>query len=203
MSSPAITHLFASPFGTVRVEADDVALRTLTLADEEHDRTSAPPTPLIAQLMAELDEYFAGKRRTFGLPLAPRGTEFQKAVWTFLQTIPYGETRSYGEVARALGREGASRAVGAANGQNPLWIVIPCHRVIGSSGSLTGYAGGIERKRGLLTLEARGAGGHANGAKRRAAGVVQPADECRSLSPRGPQSSIFCPVTAAPSTLAI
>jgi methylated-DNA-[protein]-cysteine S-methyltransferase len=103
----------------------------------------------------QLGEYFAGRRTSFELPLAPRGTPFQRAVWSALQDIPFGETASYGELARAIGKPAASRAVGAANGKNPLSIVIPCHRVIGADGSMTGYGGEISRKRTLLALEAR------------------------------------------------
>jgi methylated-DNA-[protein]-cysteine S-methyltransferase len=104
---------------------------------------------------AQLAEYFAGRRTRFDLPLAPRGTDFQRRVWAALLEIPFGETASYGELARAIGKPAASRAVGAANGRNPLSIVIPCHRVIGADGSMTGYGGEISRKRTLLELEAR------------------------------------------------
>ena len=102
----------------------------------------------------QLREYFAGKRKTFDLPLKPRGTPFQLSVWNELQRIPYGETRTYSGIARAIGRAAAVRAVGAANGANPIPIVIPCHRVIGSNGSLTGFGGGIDIKRRLLDFEA-------------------------------------------------
>lgn len=105
------------------------------------------------QVRAQLDEYFAGERTDFDLPLGPQGTPFQLSVWAALLTIPYGETRSYGQMAAALGTPTASRAVGTANGSNPLPIVVPCHRVIGSTGTLTGYSGGLERKRHLLDLE--------------------------------------------------
>lgn len=108
----------------------------------------------LAVPIAQLDEYFRGRRRSFDLTLDPVGTSFQREVWRALQAIPYGETRSYGEVARSIGRPGASRAVGAANGANPIPIVIPCHRVIGSAGSLTGFGGGLATKRFLLDLEA-------------------------------------------------
>lgn len=101
----------------------------------------------------QLDEYFAGERTRFALPLAPRGDTFQRRVWSLLTEIPYGETRTYGDLARELGNPGAARAVGAANGRNPLGVIVPCHRVIGADGSLTGYAGGLERKRFLLGLE--------------------------------------------------
>lgn len=107
-----------------------------------------------AEAAAQLDAYFAGRLRRFDLPLAPSGTDFQLRVWEQLRAIPYGETRSYGQLADALGSPGASRAVGLANGRNPLSIIVPCHRVIGANGSLTGFAGGVERKRLLLDLEA-------------------------------------------------
>ena len=103
----------------------------------------------------QLNEYFAGTRQTFELPLAAPGTAVQKEVWRALSEIPYGETRSYGEIARLLGKPKASRSIGAANGRNPISIIVPCHRVIGSDGSLTGFGGGIERKQWLLAHEAR------------------------------------------------
>jgi methylated-DNA-[protein]-cysteine S-methyltransferase len=108
---------------------------------------------VIAETLRQLDEYFAGTRREFDVPLAPRGTPFQLAVWDALRTIPYGETTSYGEIARSVGRPNAVRAVGQANGRNPIAIIVPCHRVIGSDRSLTGYGGGMERKEYLLRLE--------------------------------------------------
>lgn len=101
----------------------------------------------------QLAQYFAGDRTTFDLPLAPSGTDFQKEVWAALRAIPYAETRSYGQLAIAVGRPGASRAVGLANGRNPLSIVVPCHRVVGADGKLTGYSGGPQRKQFLLDLE--------------------------------------------------
>jgi len=103
----------------------------------------------------QLAEYFAGKRTQFDLPLDPRGTAFQKAVWRSLRQIPFGETRSYGEIASTIGAPRANRAVGAANGKNPLSIVVPCHRVIGANGALTGFGGGLETKAQLLALESR------------------------------------------------
>jgi methylated-DNA-[protein]-cysteine S-methyltransferase len=110
--------------------------------------------PVLAEAARQLGEYFAGERRVFDLPLAPVGTAFQLQVWAGLRTIPYGQTRSYGELAAAIGKGPlASRAVGLANGANPLSIVVPCHRVIGADGSLTGFGGGLERKRILLDLE--------------------------------------------------
>ena len=104
-------------------------------------------------VMRQLDAYFAGKRREFDLELAPEGTPFQQRVWQELRTIPFGETISYGELARRIGRPSASRAVGAANGRNPISIIVPCHRVIGSNGSLTGFGGGLDTKRALLDHE--------------------------------------------------
>lgn len=116
---------------------------------------AAAVDPLAEQLERELTEWFAGERRDFDLPLALRGTSFQRNVWEALRAIPYGAVRSYGELAKSLGKPEAVRAVGAANGRNPVSIVVPCHRVIGANGSLTGYAGGLERKRFLLALEQR------------------------------------------------
>lgn len=110
------------------------------------------PAPFAAAVR-QLTEYFAGERRTFDLPLAPDGTAFQRQVWAALAAIPYGGTTSYAAVAEAIGHRGSARAVGAANGANPIAIVVPCHRVVGSDGSLTGYAGGMERKEFLLHLE--------------------------------------------------
>ena len=106
--------------------------------------------PVVAR---QLDEFFAGRRKTFDLPMAPHGTDFQKQVWAELVRIPYGETISYAELAKRMGRDGAARAVGRANATNPIAIVVPCHRVIGADGSLTGYAYGVELKRGLLDFE--------------------------------------------------
>jgi len=110
-------------------------------------------TPLTAQAAEELDEYFAGRRKIFTVPLSPHGTQFQLAVWEALRAIPYGQTRTYGEIAAALGRPKAARAVGMANHDNPLLIFTPCHRVVGKNGSLTGFACGLEVKRRLLELE--------------------------------------------------
>jgi methylated-DNA-[protein]-cysteine S-methyltransferase len=108
---------------------------------------------VLATTVRQLDSYFAARLRTFDLPLAAAGTPFQQRVWSALREIPFGETRNYGQLARAIGKPSAMRAVGAANGRNPIAIVVPCHRVIGANGSLTGFGGGIERKRFLLSLE--------------------------------------------------
>lgn len=112
-----------------------------------------------ADALAQLEAYFSGQLRVFDVALSPIGTPFQLSVWGALRTIPYGETRSYGAIAAQLGAPGAARAVGLANGRNPISIIVPCHRVIGSSGTLTGYSGGLERKRYLLDLERENAGG--------------------------------------------
>ena len=111
------------------------------------------PTALSREAAAQVRQYLAGERRAFDLPLAPSGTPFQRSVWDALCAIPYGQTATYGEIARALGRPGAARAVGAAAGRNPIWLVIPCHRCVGKNGALTGYAGGLWRKEKLLALE--------------------------------------------------
>jgi methylated-DNA-[protein]-cysteine S-methyltransferase len=114
--------------------------------------------PVLAAAAGQLDAYFRGQLTSFDLPLALEGTQFQRCVWAALQSIPYGETISYGELARRIGQPSASRAVGLANGRNPVAIVVPCHRVIGADGSLTGYGGGMDRKRFLLALEQRTSG---------------------------------------------
>jgi methylated-DNA-[protein]-cysteine S-methyltransferase len=113
---------------------------------------------ILLETERQLSEYFAGKRTQFELPLEPRGSEFQKRVWRALREIPFGKTRSYRDLAEAIGSPKASRAIGAANGKNPLSIVVPCHRVIGTDRTLTGFAGGLETKATLLALEARAAG---------------------------------------------
>jgi len=110
-------------------------------------------TELIKRTRSQLEEYFAGRRKTFDLPLSAKGTEFQRAVWSQLEKIPYGVTKSYGETARSLGMPKAARAVGGACNRNPIAIIVPCHRVVGANGSLTGYAGGLEFKEKLLKLE--------------------------------------------------
>lgn len=151
-----------SPLGQLRLVADRDALTGVYLPVQPVP--GAPElreghVPVLALAAAQLAEYFDGARRDFDVPLAPRGTGFQRLVWRELAKIPYGETRSYGELARALGRPAASRAVGAANGRNPISILVPCHRVIAGSGALTGYAGGLAAKRWLLEHEARWAPG--------------------------------------------
>ncbi len=131
---------------------DGDAIVSLDFADEGGDIPNSDH-PLLLRLEKELGEYFAGKRRTFDLPLAPRGTPFQLAVWERLRTIPYGETISYAQEAERLGNPKAVRAVASANGRNPISILIPCHRVIATGGGLGGYSGGVEKKAFLLALE--------------------------------------------------
>jgi methylated-DNA-[protein]-cysteine S-methyltransferase len=149
---------FTTPLGTLAATLDDAG-RLHELAFVSQSVRVLPRE--LEQVRAELAEYFAGERERFDFELAPRGTEFQRAVWSALTEIPYGTTTTYAALARHLGRPNAVRAVGAANGANPWAIVVPCHRVIGADGSLTGYAGGLERKRALLELERASAHGEA------------------------------------------
>ena len=146
-----------TPIGRLRLVADDEGLREVWFESGRHRREPDPswahsPASL-AFARVQLEEYFAGTRQLFDLPLHPLGTPFQLAVWRELARIPYGATRSYGELARRIGQPRAVRAVGAANGRNPLPIVLPCHRVIGADGSLTGFGGGLPTKRFLLAME--------------------------------------------------
>ncbi len=153
-----------SPIGQLTLVADDEtsALKALYMVEHRHapdvstfgDRlVGGDVEPVFDEVIRQLGEYFAGERRVFDVPTAPAGTAFQLAVWQQLRAIRYGETRTYGELASALGNPKAVRAVGLANGRNPLSIVVPCHRVIGASGAMTGFGGGIERKEFLLALE--------------------------------------------------
>lgn len=149
------TRWMDSPVGGLRLHAHAGLLTRVEFGAEPEG--SSLVDPLLDAVEQQLTEYFAGERREFDLPLASDGTEFQRKVWSEVRRIPYGETASYGDIARRLGYEpGISRAVGAANGANPLPIVVPCHRVVGADGSLTGYAGGPDRKRILLELEQPG-----------------------------------------------
>ncbi|HET8561499.1 MAG TPA: methylated-DNA--[protein]-cysteine S-methyltransferase [Marmoricola sp.] len=149
-----------SPVGELRVIATDDAVLAIEfspfrgLADGRPVGPRADDHPLLREAVRQLSAYFARELRDFDLPLAPQGSAFQQRVWEQLRLIPYGETTSYGEIARRLGMtNAASRAVGLANGRNPIPIVVPCHRVIGANGTLTGYAGGVARKQTLLELE--------------------------------------------------
>lgn len=152
--------IVASPVGALTLVASDRGLLAILWEQDAPgrvrtgERSENPQHPLLIETGRQLREYFAGTRATFALPLDFRGTDFQKQVWTALLTIPFGETRSYTQIADQIGSPKAVRAVGAANGRNPISIIAPCHRVIGSNGSLTGFAGGIANKRYLLALEA-------------------------------------------------
>ena len=148
--------LLPTPLGTMRMTTDGRAITALEfdVADGASSELPAPVRALAEELRGWLDSYFRGENRPLEVPLAPQGSPFQREVWNALLTIPYGETVSYAEIARRVGRPAAVRAVGAANGRNPIAVVIPCHRVIGADGSLTGYGGGLARKRALLALEA-------------------------------------------------
>ncbi|MBK5222191.1 MAG: methylated-DNA--[protein]-cysteine S-methyltransferase [Acidimicrobiia bacterium] len=146
-----------SPIGSILVVATDDSVCGIYVADHERAPLPAPGwtrgSALLDDATSQLAEYFAGDRRTFDLPLDAHGTEFQRQVWAALCDVSYGEVASYGDIAVAVGRPTAVRAVGSANGRNPISIVVPCHRVIGSNGTLTGYGWGVERKRWLLNLE--------------------------------------------------
>lgn len=155
------TATIPSPTGDLTLIASDAGLTAILWGDDPAMQARYAPRrqdrdhSVIAATIRQLEEYFAGTRTSFDLPLDPVGTAFQRDVWRALLTIPYGETRSYADLACAIGRPTATRAVGAANGRNPLPIVTPCHRVIGSNGRLTGFAGGLPNKQLLLALEER------------------------------------------------
>lgn len=145
-----------SPIGPLTLAGHGPVLTNLRMVDQTHEPSRAdwsPDARAFDDVVAQLAAYFAGELTDFDIELELRGTEFQQRVWKALLTIPYGETRSYGEIAEQIGAPGSARAVGWANGHNPIAIVVPCHRVIGASGSLTGYGGGLDRKRTLLELE--------------------------------------------------
>ena len=143
--------LLPSPIGPLYVEGDEQGLTKLYTDGHRFHASAAPDSGHFADVAEQLDEYFAGERTTFDLPLHEHGTEFELRVWAALREIPYGETRSYGDIAAELGS--VARAVGRANGRNQISIIVPCHRVIGADGSLTGYAGGLDAKRSLLDHE--------------------------------------------------
>jgi methylated-DNA-[protein]-cysteine S-methyltransferase len=149
-----------SPVGKLKLVAGSRALVAVLWEKERPNRVKLdqmsldPRHPILIETERQLSEYFAGKRTEFDLPLQPDGTEFQKKVWRTLREIPFGKTKSYLDLARAVGSPKSSRAVGAANGKNPLSIVVPCHRVVGADGALTGFAGGLETKATLLAFEA-------------------------------------------------
>lgn len=149
-----------SPIGVLTLVASDEGLTHVLFEGQEPTDVGLPADlpevdddPTLEAAAAQLGEYFDGGRRSFDLPLDLRGTDFQVEAWRQLARVPYGETRSYGEQAEAIGRPGAFRAVGAANGRNPIPVILPCHRIVGADGSLTGFAGGLDTKRRLLNLE--------------------------------------------------
>ena len=147
-----------SPVGPLLLTSDGTALTRLLFDAPPDPSWSTEPCAVLDRATAQLAEYFAGERTDFDLPLEPTGTPFQLTTWQALREIPYAETINYGQLALRVGNARASRAVGLANGRNPISIVVPCHRVIGADGSLTGYGGGLDRKRLLLDLERRVAG---------------------------------------------
>jgi len=148
-------YIYELSYGKVVIESDGKAITLLKMAGCTIVTGKKEADALMDKAAEQLEEYFAGKRRIFDVPLNPHGTDFQRSVWYALQDIPYGETRSYKQIAQVIASPKACRAVGLANNRNPIWIMIPCHRVIGSNGSLTGYGGGVEMKQRLLELEQR------------------------------------------------
>ena len=145
---------YHTPVGIAKIMADDDFITAVTITDSEDIAIKDPESDLIKMAIKQLDEYFAGERKVFDLPLNQDGTSFQRQVWQNLLTIEYGKTISYAQLSNQMKNPLAIRAVAAANGKNSLWIIVPCHRVIGSDGSLTGYAGGLWRKQWLLEHEA-------------------------------------------------
>ena len=142
----------STPLGMAHIKGDSDGVQSISVLDEKKDESEVIPENL-KDVAEQLQEYFQGRRKEFSLKLNPAGTDFQKNVWKALVDIPYGKTVSYMDLSKRLGDTKAIRAVAAANGKNPIWIIIPCHRVIGSNGSLTGYAGGLHRKKWLLDHE--------------------------------------------------
>jgi methylated-DNA-[protein]-cysteine S-methyltransferase len=157
MSDTILTTYVTSPIGVLALTSNGAALTRLSIADDERTATGVAEEgdPILAAAREQVEAYFDMRLTQFDLPLEAGGTEFQQRVWESLRTIPFGETISYAELARRVGNPKAVRAVGAANGRNPLMIIVPCHRVIGADGSLTGFGGGIDRKRWLLDHETR------------------------------------------------
>lgn len=144
---------YDTAIGKIKIEENGSAITKVSFLTEEENLNLNKETPLLREAARQLNEYLEGKRISFDLQLSPKGTEFQMKVWNTLKEIPFGETRSYKEIAKIVGNEKASRAVGMANNKNPIPIFIPCHRVIGSNGKLVGYAGGIDIKEKLLKVE--------------------------------------------------
>ncbi|MDO9276331.1 MAG: methylated-DNA--[protein]-cysteine S-methyltransferase [Lutibacter sp.] len=146
------TAYYKTPIGTAKIVGDENGISSVTVIDDKVETSKEIPE-ILQDCVQQLDEYFNGTRTTFNLKLNPQGTDFQKLVWKELLNVPFGKTRTYLEQAKQLGDVKTIRAVASANGKNPIWILIPCHRIIGSDGSLTGYAGGIWRKKWLLEHE--------------------------------------------------
>ena len=159
MTEPLSTTQLTTPIGVLTLVASERGLRAVIFESEKNERrfetdpVDDPAHPVLVEAVTQLEAYFAGDLKEFDLPIDLVGTEFQQLAWRALATIPYGETVSYAEQARRIGRPSAVRAVGAANGRNPVPVVLPCHRVIGANGSLTGFGGGIDTKATLLDLE--------------------------------------------------
>ncbi len=145
--------IYQSPIGALTILSGDKGIKAIKFYEDEKVKAQGRTNEMTRWAVKELEEYFQGKRKVFTVPCVPKGTDFQKRVWEALIQIPYGETRTYKEIAAAAGNPKASRAVGMANNRNPIPIIIPCHRVIGTNGSLTGYAGGLKVKEYLLKLE--------------------------------------------------
>ena len=167
-TTPIFHRLHDSPVGPLRIAASDAGVHAIEFHAQRHPvprdaRWQTGTHRLLDVVAAQLDDYFAGRRTAFELPLAPEGTAFQRSVWLELARIPFGSTVSYAQMAARIGRPAAVRAVGAANGRNPIPIVLPCHRVIGADGSLTGFGGGLPTKRFLLELEGALSGAEAAG----------------------------------------
>ncbi|MDX8340616.1 methylated-DNA--[protein]-cysteine S-methyltransferase [Draconibacterium sp. IB214405] len=146
------TRYINSPIGWLEIQSTETTLTAICFVDKEANNSTIQPK-ILDEVEAQLKEYFAGKRKAFNLQLTPEGTEFQQKIWQLVQQVEFGVTASYLDIAKQSGSDKNTRAVGLANGKNPIPIIIPCHRIIGSSGKLTGYAGGLERKRWLLTHE--------------------------------------------------
>ena len=161
MNAPLFTTTVESPVGLLTIVAGDAGVRAILWPDDDPkrvrlaDTTDDPAHPVVAAVVVQLAEYFAGDRTEFDVAVDPVGTEFQRAAWEALRTIPYGSTVSYGEQAERMGDRRKARAVGAANGRNPISIIVPCHRVVGANGALTGFAGGTDTKAWLLAHEQR------------------------------------------------
>ena len=155
MSNQTFIGFIKSPIGIVEIKAIDNALVQVKILSDNYliNVTELKDSFIIEETKKQLQEYFNGKRKVFDLELAPIGTDFQQKVWKEVLQIPFGDTKTYGQLAENIGAKELSRAVGNANGKNPLWIIVPCHRVIGSNNNLVGYAGGIWRKKWLLDLE--------------------------------------------------